>query len=52
MRYDSQGYETNRSIEETLDLGWELLSILPRSELRRIRDEYIDKYLPDKKGAD
>ncbi|NLO82552.1 MAG: V-type ATP synthase subunit B [Clostridiales bacterium] len=52
MRYVSQGYETNRSIEETLDLGWELLSILPRSELRRIRDEYIDKYLPDKKGAD
>ena len=51
-RYVSQGYETNRSIEETLDLGWELLSILPKSELRRIRDEYIDKYLPDKKGDD
>ncbi|NLJ41602.1 MAG: V-type ATP synthase subunit B [Clostridiales bacterium] len=45
-RYVSQGYETNRSIEETLDLGWELLSILPRTELRRIRDEYLDKYLP------
>ncbi len=45
-RYVSQGYETDRSIEETLDLGWELLSILPRTELRRIRDEYLDKYLP------
>ncbi len=46
-RYVSQGYETNRSIEETLDLGWELLAILPRTELRRIRDEYLDKYLPE-----
>ena len=45
--YISQGYETNRSIEETLELGWELLSILPRTELRRIRDEYLDKYLPE-----
>ncbi|NLY70104.1 MAG: V-type ATP synthase subunit B [Clostridiales bacterium] len=45
-RYVSQGYETNRSIEETLDLGWELLKILPRSELKRIRDEYLDKYYP------
>ncbi len=44
--YISQGYETNRSIEETLDLGWKLLSILPVTELKRIRTEYIDKYLP------
>lgn len=43
-RYVSQGYGTNRSIEETLDLGWELLSLLPRSELKRIKDEYLDKY--------
>jgi V/A-type H+-transporting ATPase subunit B len=49
-RYVSQGFETNRSIEETLNLGWELLSILPRSELKRIRDEYIDKYFPGDKG--
>lgn len=49
-RYVSQGFETNRSIEETLNLGWELLSILPRSELKRIRDEYIDKYFPGNKG--
>lgn len=43
-RYVSQGYDTNRNIEETLDLGWELLSLLPRSELKRIKDEYLDKY--------
>ena len=43
--YVSQGFYTNRSIEETLDLGWKLLSILPRAELKRIRDEYLDKYL-------
>ncbi len=42
--YVSQGYETNRSIEETLDLGWKLLRILPRSELRRISDEMLDRY--------
>ena len=47
-RYVSQGFETNRSIEETLDLGWELLSILTRSELKSIKDEYIDKYLKSK----
>lgn len=47
-RYVSQGYETNRSIEETLDLGWELLSILPVGELKRIKPEYIEKYLPKK----
>ena len=44
--YVSQGYYTNRPIEETLEIGWKLLSILPRAELRRIRDEYLDKYLP------
>ena len=44
--YVSQGFYTNRSIEETLDLGWKLLSILPRAKLKRIRDEYLDKYLP------
>ena len=42
--YVSQGYNTNRSIEETLELGWKLLSILPRTELKRIKDEYLDKY--------
>ena len=43
-RYVSQGYTTDRSIEETLEIGWELLSILPRGELKRIKDEYLDKY--------
>ena len=47
-RYVNQGYDNNRTIEETLNLGWELLSILPTSELKRIRQEYIDKYLPKK----
>lgn len=45
-RYVRQGFEENRSIEETLDLGWELLSLIPRNELKRIRQEYIEKYLP------
>ena len=44
-RYVSQGYERSRSIEETLDIGWELLRMLPAGELKRIRDEYLDKYL-------
>lgn len=43
-QYVSQGYNTDRSIEETLDIGWKLLSILPRSELKRIKDEYLDEY--------
>ena len=49
--YVSQGYRTNRSIEETLDLGWKLLGILPRSELIRIRDEYLDKYYKPADGS-
>lgn len=44
QEYVSQGYTTDRSIEETLSVGWKLLRILPRSELKRIRDEYLDKY--------
>jgi len=46
-RYVAQGFGTNRSIEDTLAIGWELLSILPRSELKRIDDAFISKYLPD-----
>ena len=49
-RYVSQGNETNRTIQETLDLGWELLSILPPAELKRIKPELIEKYLPKKEG--
>jgi V/A-type H+-transporting ATPase subunit B len=44
-KYVSQGEHENRSIEETLDLGWRLLSGFPNSELKRIRGEWIDKYL-------
>ena len=44
-RYVSQGFDTNRTIEDTLNLGWELLGYLPRAELKRIRDAYLDKYL-------
>lgn len=47
-QYVSQGNNTNRSIQDTLDLGWELLSILPTRELKRIKSEYIEKYLPKK----
>ena len=49
-KYVSQGYDTNRSIEQTLDLGWELLRILPRSELKRIRDDMLDKYMDAAEG--
>jgi V/A-type H+/Na+-transporting ATPase subunit B len=42
--YVSQGYTTNRDIEDTLNLGWKLLSILPRTELKRIKDEFLDQY--------
>ena len=48
-RYVSQGYETNRTIEETLSIGWELLSILPKNELKRIKPQFIDRYFPEKK---
>ena len=43
-RYVNQGFEENRSIEETLNLGWELLTILPKSELKRIKPEFLEKY--------
>jgi len=44
-RYVNQGYYTNRDIIETLDLGWELLQIIPRTELKRISEEFLEKYL-------
>ena len=47
-RYVSQGYETDRGIEETLNIGWDLLSILPTTELKRIKPEMIEKYLHKK----
>lgn len=52
-KYVNQGYYNNRGIEETLDLGWELLKLIPRSELKRIDNKLLDKYLPlDDKGAE
>ena len=48
QEYVSQGNTTDRSIEDTLDTGWKLLSMLPRSELRRISDEFLDMYYVEK----
>ncbi len=45
FRYVAQGEEQDRTIEETLNLGWELFALLPRAELKRIRDEYLAQYL-------
>ena len=47
-KYVSQGYQSDRSIEETMDIGWELLNILPRAELKRIDDKYLDMYYKEK----
>src|SRR5690554_3971539 len=47
QRYVKQAEDENRRIEETLHIGWELLSLIPRGELKRIRDEYLEKYLPE-----
>ena len=46
-QYVGQGGDSNRSIEETLTLGWELLAILPKNELKRIKEEHIEKYYPE-----
>lgn len=43
-KYVSQGFNTNRSINDTLDIGWELLRLLPRNELKRIKDKFLDMY--------
>ncbi|PKL11855.1 MAG: V-type ATP synthase subunit B, partial [Spirochaetae bacterium HGW-Spirochaetae-6] len=45
-RYINQGLNEDRSIEQTLDLGWELLAMLPKAELKRIRPEYLEEILP------
>ncbi len=51
-RYVNQGFYENRSIEETLDIGWELLAILPKSELKRIKPALIEKYHPDNRKSE
>ena len=45
-RYISQGYYDNRTVEQTLDLGWELLSMFEDTQLKRIRVEFLRKYMP------
>lgn len=50
QEYVNQGNYTDRTIEESLDLGWDLLKILPREELKRIKDDLLDKYLPKEEG--
>jgi V/A-type H+-transporting ATPase subunit B len=50
-RYVRQGEDENRGIEDTLDMGWELLSVLPRNELKRIREGFLDKYLEPSEDA-
>ena len=44
QRFINQGYTENRTIEETLDLGWELLSMLPREQLDRVDEEMLDQH--------
>lgn len=52
-RYVNQGYTNNREITDTLEIGWDLMKLLPRTELKRIRDVYLEKYLPvDSEGAE
>jgi len=45
-KYISQGYYENRTVEQTLDLGWQLLSVFEDNELKRIDEELIAKYMP------
>lgn len=47
-RYLNQGFNVNRDIEETLEIGWDVLATIPKTELKRIKEEYIEKYLPKK----
>ena len=49
---DGWRQETDRTIEETLNLGWELLAILPKNELKRIKEEHIELYYQEADSAD
>jgi V/A-type H+-transporting ATPase subunit B len=51
-RFVDQGFHTNRTIEETLTIGWELLSMLPKTELNRVDEEFIEKYYVEAEGED
>jgi len=48
-RFIRQGEDENRSIEDSLRIGWELLGLLPKAELKRVRPEFIEKYYPENK---
>ena len=50
-QFISQG-ETNREIEESLNLGWELLKDIPENDLKRVKKEYMEKYMTGDKKAD
>ena len=50
--YVNQGFTTDRTIAQTLDLGWKLLRILPKQELKRIRVEYIEKYMGEENDGE
>ena len=50
--YVSQGYEANRPIEETLEIGWKLLRQMPKGELKRIRDSFLEKYYDQKQETE
>ncbi|NQU83049.1 MAG: V-type ATP synthase subunit B [Parcubacteria group bacterium] len=45
-KFVNQGWAEDRTIQQTLDLGWELISILPKGEMKRLKEEHIEKYLP------
>ncbi len=50
-QFVNQGPNENRTIEESLDLGWKLLTFLPREELDRVDDEILDKYYEKAKAT-
>jgi V/A-type H+-transporting ATPase subunit B len=51
-RFIRQGKTEERSVADTLAIGWELVALLPRTELKRIKDEFVEKYLPAEKTAE
>jgi len=48
-KFVRQGSSEDRTIQQTLDIGWELMRVLPRSELKRLKEEHIEKYMPKDK---
>ncbi|MBQ6219420.1 MAG: V-type ATP synthase subunit B [Methanosphaera sp.] len=51
-RFIRQSLDEDRSIQETLDLGWDLFTILPKTELKRVKDEFVEKYLPTEQATE